>query len=99
MNFSSPERLDTSNKGTKDTFGKEDIWALGCIAYYLSTFRFPYDDTDSAKVIMKILEGEHKPLTEYGKSLELSNLVDSMLQKSPHDRPSIIEILNTSKII
>jgi serine/threonine protein kinase len=93
LHFNSPERFDMSLLGEKDTFGKEDIWALGCIAYYLSTFCFPFDDNDTVNLWKKILEGKHIPLAEQGRSPELSNFVDSLLQKSPYDRPSIQEIL------
>ena len=87
--FSSPERFNKSTPGEKDTFGKEDIWALGCIAYYLSTFDFPFEDHDTFALMKKIMEGEHKPLASQGRSKQLSDFVDSMLQKSPDNRPSI----------
>jgi serine/threonine protein kinase len=46
----------------KDSFGKEDIWALGRIAYYLSTFVFPFEDHDTGALTKTIVEGDLKPL-------------------------------------
>jgi len=61
--FSSPERFNKTTPGEKDSFGKEDIWALGCIAYNLSTFMYPFEDHDTFALMKKIIEGEHKPLS------------------------------------
>ena len=41
---------------------KSDIWALGCVLYELCTFNHPFESTNQASLIKKILEQNPKPI-------------------------------------
>lgn len=37
---------------------KSDIWALGCLLYELCTFKHPFEATNQASLILKIIRGK-----------------------------------------
>ena len=41
---------------------KSDIWALGCILYELCTFKHPFETTNQAALVNKILKENPKPI-------------------------------------
>ena len=59
--YCSPERNKGDNKSEK-----EDAWALGCIAYYLCTFKLPFQMEDSEKTKEAILNKQQSPVTTHG---------------------------------
>ncbi|EAY12790.1 AGC family protein kinase [Trichomonas vaginalis G3] len=74
---------------------KTDIWSLGCVLYELCTLVPAFSGDCIGGIVMKILRSEQPPIPgEY--SSDLSNLVDSMLQKNPCRRPTITQILSLS---
>lgn len=74
---------------------KTDIWSLGCVLYELCTLVPAFSGECIGGIVMKILRSEQPPIPgEY--SSDLSNLVDSMLQKNPGRRPTITQILSLS---
>jgi NIMA (never in mitosis gene a)-related kinase len=86
LQYCSPERNKGDNKSEK-----EDAWALGCIAYYLCTFKLPFQMEDSEKTKEAILIKQQSPVTTHGESMR--HLIDSLLTKEPEKRPSIHQIL------
>ena len=49
---------------------KSDVWALGCVLYELCTFKHPFDATNQAALIMKIIRGRYDPIvSNYSKNL------------------------------
>jgi serine/threonine protein kinase len=70
--------------------GRADIYALGCVAYYLLTGRLVFEGTASFQVIAKHIQEEPVPPSERIE-LEidpaLDRLVLSCLAKKPDDRP------------
>ncbi|ESP05116.1 hypothetical protein LOTGIDRAFT_208058 [Lottia gigantea] len=72
---------------------KSDIWALGCILYELCSLRPPFDAQSLLSLFFKIIKGEFEPIP-FSYSSDLHNLVCSLLEKSPEDRPSASAILN-----
>lgn len=72
---------------------KSDIWSLGCVLYEMTTTKRPFEGNNICAVVMKILNGKYLPIPQqYPK--ELSQLIDSMLQQNPKDRPSVDRILS-----
>jgi len=77
---------------------KSDIWALGCILYELCTYKHPFNATNQAALILKILKGKYDPIPkEY--SAELKKMIELILQKNHFKRPTVIEILTNKGII
>lgn len=73
---------------------KSDIWALGCILYEMCTFRHPFNATNQAALILKILKGKYDPIPkEY--SPELKKLIDTILQKNSYARPGVFQLLTS----
>ena len=69
-----------------------DIWSLGVVFYELMTFKKPFEGTNYAAVILKIINDELKPINEpYSK--EFKNLIYKMLSKDPSKRPKPKDIL------
>lgn len=71
---------------------EHDIWAMGCILYYMVVGKPPFEDKTSFGLIKKICE---TPL-EFPKTLKLSveliDLVSHLLIKTPEKRITMIEL-------
>lgn len=71
---------------------KSDIWALGCILYELVTLRKAFEADNLPALVNKIMQANVKPIDQqYSKGLE--QLLKTMLQLNPDDRPSIEDIM------
>jgi len=70
---------------------KSDSWALGCIIYELAVLKRPFDAKNLPSIVMKICHGDPKPVSS-AYSIELRSLVACLLEKKPHERPSMDEI-------
>lgn len=71
---------------------KSDIWALGCCLYEMSTLRHAFNAWDLNSLMYKILLGKLPIMPKYY-SVELINLISSMLNYDPNIRPSVKSIL------
>ena len=71
---------------------KSDIWSLGCILYEMVTLRHAFDASSMKGLVVKILRGTY-PSIPSCYSQNLRDLIDEMLEKDPHKRPSIKKIL------
>jgi len=91
IGYISPEQLLNENI----TFAS-DIYSLGIIYYELITGvkAFPYED--GFRILKKILEENPvDPIKLQPKiSIDMNNLIKSMILKNPEERPSASEILN-----
>lgn len=70
--------------------GRADLYALGCVAYYLLTGRLVFEAGSSLQVIAKHIQEEPLPpsqRTELEIDPVLDRLVLSCLAKQPRDRP------------
>ena len=72
----------------KPNITKQDIWAIGVIAYELCTFKLPFNNQSSGAMIDAIKNDPHYPI-EQNYSKELKDLISWMLTKDPDQRPSI----------
>ena len=77
---------------------KSDVWALGCILYELCTFRHPFNATNQAALIMKIMHSTPEPIFACY-SQDLQNLINIILEKDFQKRPTSLDILNCPFII
>ena len=76
---------------------KNDIWALGCILYELCTFHHPFESNSYGGLITKILNGYPESINiKY--SANLQKIINLMLKKNFHHRPSCKAILKTTHI-
>ncbi|XP_045604252.1 cyclin-G-associated kinase isoform X1 [Procambarus clarkii] len=86
--YRAPEMLDTWNNYTIN--GQADIWALGCILYYLCYLKHPFED--SAK--LRIVNGNFAIPTNDGKYDCFHELIRGMLKVDPNQRFKISDILD-----
>ena len=77
---------------------KSDIWALGCVLYELCTFSHPFESTNQASLIKKILEQNPKPIPSTFDS-NFNLIVKQLLQKEKNKRPSCKLILKESFVM
>ncbi|KAA6383143.1 MAG: putative protein kinase domain protein [Streblomastix strix] len=90
--FMSPELCLYGKYGKKN-----DIWSIGIVMYELMNLKLPFCAFKQQDLMRKIVNEPHQPLnTVY--SQELRNLVDKMLSKNPHNRPSTEDILRNPAI-
>ena len=69
-----------------------DIWSIGCIIYALLTGGLPFEGSDAREITRKIVKCKYKRLTEFPNiSRPWKKLINSMLQKDPLKRCSMLE--------
>ena len=68
---------------------KQDIWAIGVIAYQLCTFKLPFNNQSSSGDMIDAIKKDPHPPIEQDFSEELKDLISCMLIKDPEHRPSI----------
>jgi eukaryotic-like serine/threonine-protein kinase len=81
----------------QDVDGRADLYALGCVAYYLLTGRLVFEGAASFQVIAKHIQEVPVPpsqRTELEIDPVLDRLVLSCLAKNPEDRPQTAEELD-----
>ena len=72
-----------------------DCWSLGCVLFELCALDVPFTATSMAALVRKIVNGRPKRLpSQY--SAELKSIVESMLKKQGHQRPSMKRLLGLS---
>ncbi|XP_028404721.1 serine/threonine-protein kinase Nek8-like isoform X2 [Dendronephthya gigantea] len=77
---------------------KSDIWALGCILYEMITLKRAFEALNLPALVKKILTAAVPPVT--GKySDDLKELVTSLLNRDPEQRPTIKEVLANPLLI
>jgi len=70
--------------------GRADLYALGCVAYYLLTGQLVFEATSGLQLIAKHMQEEPVPpsrRTELDVSPQLEQVVLACLAKRPEDRP------------
>jgi eukaryotic-like serine/threonine-protein kinase len=70
--------------------GRADLYALGCVAYYLLTGQLVFDATSGLQLIAKHIQERPVPPSQRSEleiSADLERLVLACLEKRPEDRP------------
>ncbi|CAF3608260.1 unnamed protein product [Rotaria sp. Silwood1] len=81
--YRAPEMLDTYNNYPINE--QVDIWALGCLLYYLCFINHPFED--SAK--LRILNAKYTIPANNTRYTVLHDLINTLLQVDPRKRPTI----------
>ena len=82
--------------GDADVDSRADVYALGCVAYYLLTGQLVFEAETPMKMLMQHVHAEPAPpsqRTELPIPRELDELVLACLQKDPNLRPQSAETL------
>lgn len=77
--------------GESSIDGRADIYALGCVAYFLLTGTLVFDDPNPMKIVLKHVKNEPVPptaRTDRPMPEALVRLIMQCLAKAPHDRPA-----------
>ena len=82
--------------GQSDVDRRADVYALGCVAYYLLTGQFVFDADTPMKMFLQHVQTRPTPpsqRTELRIPRELDDLVMACLEKDPNNRPQDAERL------
>ena len=82
--------------GQNDVDRRADVYALGCVAYYLLTGQFVFDADTPMKMFLQHVQTMPTPpsqRTELRIPRELDDLVMACLEKDPNKRPQDAERL------
>jgi serine/threonine protein kinase len=85
--YMAPEILNAIK--VKPDITKQDVWAIGVIAYQLCTLSLPFTGFESFAVINAIVNYPPDPISHDVHSDELKRLINKLLTKDPGQRPSI----------
>ncbi|CAK8987116.1 unnamed protein product [Durusdinium trenchii] len=69
-----------------------DVWSLGTVLYELLVLKHPFQSSNMAATVLKIISSEPAPLPTRC-SQEVNQIVQLCLQKDPSRRPSAKELL------
>ncbi len=90
VRFLSPEQCRA-----EDFDQRADVYALGCLLYYMLAAKAPFDRADQMQVMMDHVSGEVPRLRDLGVAVtgEVQDIIDRALAKSPHERhPSVSDM-------
>jgi eukaryotic-like serine/threonine-protein kinase len=82
--------------GEREVDRRADVYALGCVAYYLLTGQLVFEADTSMEMLMKHVQAKPTPpssRTELKIPPEIDELVLSCLEKDPNKRPQNAEVL------
>ncbi|KAL4494624.1 hypothetical protein ABPG72_004526 [Tetrahymena utriculariae] len=71
---------------------KADIWSIGCVIYEMCALKPPFRAENMPSLFKKVVKGQYQKIPSFY-SQQLSQIIRSMLQVSPHLRPSCKKIL------
>ena len=75
---------------------KSDVWALGCVLYELCTLRHAFEGRNMCALVLRIVKGKFAPIDvgrRTGYTMDMRNLVNSLLAQNPKHRPTVPMIL------
>jgi NIMA (never in mitosis gene a)-related kinase len=72
---------------------KSDIWSLGILLYQLCSLKIPFPGNSLVAITQRIMRLNYEPIDTEVYSKNVVNLIESMIQKDPEQRPSINSLL------
>lgn len=83
--------------GQRELTGKADIYALGCVAYWLLVGELVFQAPTPLGILKQHLKAEPPPLSAQVPDIprDLERLVLACLAKNPGDRPSALDVWST----
>jgi serine/threonine-protein kinase len=91
--FMAPEQV----LGERQADARSDLYALGCVAYWLFTGQYVFDGANAIQIMMEHVRGTPLPpsqRTELPITPELDQLVLACLEKDPANRPQSADELS-----
>lgn len=85
--YLSPEMCQGKNYNSKT-----DIWSFGCIMYEMCTLHHAFEGRNINNLLFNIVRGHISPISSQY-SNDLRNLINSMLNKDPNQRPTANQIV------
>ncbi len=84
-NYMSPEQA----KGIP-VYCRSDLFSLGSVLYELCTGQRPFHAVSTLSILRGVIQDPHRPVRELNPAIpsKLSRLIDSLLAKTPEDRPA-----------
>ena len=89
----SPESFNEPNS----KYFESDIWSTGCCLYEICNLKHAFGADRWELVFNKVRTGKHQPVNKKYSS-ELRDIIDSMLNVKPINRPTIPKLLKSSYI-
>jgi eukaryotic-like serine/threonine-protein kinase len=84
--------------GDRPLDGRSDIYAVGCLAYWLVTGRLVFTGRTAMEIMLQHAQAKPTPpsqRTELALPQAFDHLIMACLEKNPDDRPATAEILAT----
>jgi len=72
---------------------KSDMWSLGCVTYEVAALRPPFRAESMEGLYKKVVKGQYPKIPSHN-SQDLSDIIGTLLQVRPADRPSAQEFLD-----
>jgi len=89
--YLAPEVCESKPYGSK-----ADIWSLGVVLFELLSLQTPFQASNMAAIVLRIVTAEPPPLPEA--CGDVQELVSATLQKLPERRPNTDELLNRPSV-
>ena len=72
---------------------KSDIWSLGCVLYEMCALVPPFRADDMNGLFKRVLKGSYPPIPSHY-SMDMRQLIKTLLQVQPQARPNCEQILD-----
>lgn len=72
---------------------KSDIWSLGCVLYEMCALVPPFRADDMNGLFKRVLKGSYPPIPSHY-SMDMRQLIKTLLQVQPQTRPDTSQILD-----
>jgi len=76
---------------------KSDMWAVGCVLYEMCTKRHPFEATNQAALVLKIINGKYAPISPIY-SPEITQILNLLLNRDYKKRPGASTLLSRADL-
>jgi serine/threonine-protein kinase len=101
MVVGTPECMAPEQAMGKEVGPPADIYALGCLLFWMLAGRPPFEDPSAGKVMISHVREKFPDLRERRPNLGegLYRLLESLVERRPKDRPGATELLRALKVL